>query len=437
LLLSATFTFLSPNIFRPSHLLVSKMLSGIFGFLTKRDVQKDLDGLKKMLEHFQSDNLIINEELLQTLVTLVNIHYKQRKIVLIGCHVMSNIALDEHHAIAMIQKGAAKALCKVLKKHEGDSRVVWKASSALWNLCRPQNIATHIPKQCADLVFNCLVNNATSSRATHTCLGALSNLALVCPNIFKKVMNIKNLQALRRIIQRYKAVSEICGHFGALVANMSVCAELAEACVSLEFVDLLISCLEQGNLKTDEAVKHVVAALHNLSDVAEFNSHLCLAEGVEILRQVQRDHEGEISDFVEGIFDLGGLPMHATTSLHVAVVCCHLPVIVQLLKKSVIDIEELDRQSKTALDLALASGIGETVELLIASGANISCDSADMLEEEQMRAMKRYVKRGKSHRFRSQNKMRSLVRDNAKLVNDMGTVVTSYIAGVDLLLVLQ
>lgn len=250
-------------------------------------------------------------------------------------------------------------------------------------------------------------------------------------------MTMQNLEALRSIIQRYKNVSEICGHFGALVANMSVCPELAEACVTLEFVGLLVSCLEGGNLKTDEAVKHIVAALHNLSDVNEFNTQLCLCTGVETLRQVQREHEGEIASFVEGIFDLGGLPVHATTSLHVAVVCCHLHVIVQLLKRTDMNIEECDRESKTALDIALSNEIGETVELLLASGAKLTESANEALEQEESRSMRRFVKRGKTHRFRSQNTMRSLVRDNAKLVNDMGTVVTSYIAGVDLLLVLQ
>jgi len=413
------------------------MLAGLFSFLSKHDVEKDLAGLKTILELLQNDNLHVDQELLQSLVQVIKLHYKHRRIVLLGCHIMSNIALDENHAVTMIHLHAAKTLCKVLKRFEKDARVVWKAASALWNLCRPVNIATHIPKHTVEIVFKCLTTNAVSSRATHTTLGALSNLALVCPESFKKCMTPANLQALRNIVVRYRTVSEICGHFGALVANMSVCTELAECCVQLGYVDLLIGLLSDGNLKSSEAVKHVVAALHNLSDINEFTAKLCLCQGVEVIRATQMEHaDGEISDFVEGIFDLGGLPTQALTSLHVAAVSCSIRVVISLLHED-IDIDVMDKDAKTAVNLAAEQGMGNIVELLVAIGAKFSPQSVLSLPVGDRQTMKKFVKRGKSHLFRSHSIMTSLVTQNTGLVKDIGRVIAEHLPGIDLLLVLQ
>lgn len=412
------------------------MLSAVFGFLSKHDPAKDLDGLKKILDLLQNDDLSVNQKLLESLVTIIKVHYKHRKIVLIGCHIMSNIALNENHAVSMIHLNAARVLCKVLKRHDKDSRVVWKAASALWNLCRPVNIATHIPKNTVELVFKCLLQNEKSSRATHTALGALSNLALVCPESFKKCMTVSNLQSLREVVIRYHSVSEICGHFGALVANMSVCTELAECCVTLDYVDILIKCLEDGHLKGTEAVKHVVAALHNLSDINDFTAKLCLSHGIEVLRRTQAEHaDGEIFDFVDGIFDLGALPNTALTSLHVAAVCCDIRVVVSILHDCDADI--IDKEGKTACDLAIEQVLGDITELLIAAGTKFSFQSFLNLPASDRRHMKRYLRRGKSHCFRSHQKMQSLITQKTNLVKDVAHVVTECIPGIELLTVLQ
>jgi hypothetical protein len=408
------------------------MMNSLFELFVKRDSAADLQGLKTILKMYQKDQLTVDDELLTMLITITKYHYADRKIILLACHIMSNIALEEDHAVSMVEQGAAKILCKVLKKNSDDSRIVWKATSALWNLCRPHNIGDYIPETCPALVFSCLVRNSNSSRATHTCLGALSNLALVCPESFKRCMTRPALRKLRSIIKRYKHANEICGHFGALVANMSVCAELAQDCVALDYIHLLVHCLRNGNIHAVEATKHIVAALHNLSDIDEFASRLCVSTGVEVLRTVQEHHEGEIHEFVEGIFELGGLPVSSQTSLHVASVCCDIPVIAQVLQTA--DIECVDADGKTALDLAVENACAEVVELLLGSGARLNESVFEDLEDSERRSIAKYVKRGKNLRVTSQNHLNQVVTGSSKMVCDCGSVVLDYLPGIDILL---
>merc|ERR1711939_408805 len=253
-----------------------------------------------------------------------------------------------------------------------------------------------------------------------------------------RCMTPLNLVKLRDIIERYHTISDICGHFGALVANMSVCTELADQCVKLGYVEILVQCLYEGHLKTAEAVKHVVAALHNLSDIENFTEKLCLCNGIEILRATQAKYaDGEISDFVDGVFDLGALPTSAMTSLHIASVCCDIGVVISLLHEPKTDTNILDKNGKSACDLAMEYALGEIVELLVATGAKFSEDVLHSLSPVDRKEMTRFVKRGKSHYFRSRRAMSSLITQNTNLVKDMAALVTESLPGIDLLLVLQ
>jgi len=248
-------------------------------------------------------------------------------------------------------------------------------------------------------------------------------------------MTRSNMRQLLTIIQRYKFASEICGHFGALVANMSVCAELAAACVEMGYIDVLVHCLKTADIDNEEANKHLVAALHNLSDINEFTPRLCLAYGVECLRNIQESFDGEIPEFVAGIFELGGLPTSCTTSLQVAAVCCDITVVVDILKNS--DIDAVTFDEKSACDLALENSCEDVVELLLGAGAQFNKNVFESLDEDTQIKMSRCVRRGNNLRVTSQNRMQAIVTRTSKMVCDVGQVVTEFIPGVELLLVME
>ena len=59
---------------------------------------------------------------------------------IIACHLISNISLQEEYAMYMIAKGIIKNLTFLLLQNQKHSKLVWKCTSALWNLCRPTGI---------------------------------------------------------------------------------------------------------------------------------------------------------------------------------------------------------------------------------------------------------------------------------------------------------
>ena len=89
-----------------------------------------------------------------------------------------------------------------------------------------------------------------------------------------------------------------------------------------------------------------------------------MCQGVETLRKIQSDFDGEIPEFVAGIFELGGLPDCCTTSLQVAAISCDVTIVADVtsihanfLSELLVtaDIEEKTFDDKSACDLALGN----------------------------------------------------------------------------------
>jgi len=408
-------------------------------FSSGRNAQKDTDNLSEILDSFQQGILDVDNILLDYIIDCARIYTNKRSIVLLCCHIISNLALDEHHASYMVTNHIMVHLNTIMIVHNQRHKVVWKCSSAIWNLCRPNDISMYIPDSTIESVLLALQNCCDNPKSTHTSLGALSNLALCKPDIFAQTFTEAKMEQLLKIVWRYKTSALINGHFGALVANMSVIGDIAFRCVKLGYVNVLIHCL---NFITEEdGIKHVTAALHNLSDVKKFPTYLCDCRGVEVLREIQEKHpEGEISTFIDGIFELAELPGSAVTSLHVAAARCHLTTVLTLLKRNM-DIETPDIQGYTAVDIALSHQNGEVVQFLIASGAQFNeqkFENNTTLTTNDKESMLRYVQKGSVIRARSIRKMNTtLLKYTPGLCEDLCNLVTSSVPGVDLLLVLQ
>jgi len=412
------------------------MITGLLNYFTPNTFENDFDFLKSTLDTLENDELECTHELLHQISRILKKHYKNRVLCILCSHIISCIALEETHASMLIECGAIKILCKVLKYHQHDGRVVWKSAPALWNLFRPQNISQHIPNDCAEIIFTCLVCNVTSSRAVDTTLGALSNLSLVRPELIQRIMTQDNLVRLKLIMRSYKNHDDICGHFGALVANMCVHPNLAKECIRFGYVHLLFSILKKGKIQSEESIRHIMAALHNLADVPHFTEIVCKVKGVELLTTFREKYE-ESSHFIQGVYELANFPFSATTSLHVASACCDIETVAYLLKNSDCDINELDLEGKTACDNAWLSESGSILELLVASGAEFNYKKCEKLEEKAQQKMRNHALRGKYHKKHAKKVLETLVKQNTCLIKDMGCVVTDFIPGPEKLLVLS
>lgn len=408
-------------------------------FTPKRNIREDMDTLTKILDDFQREQLIINENILDYIIECANFYADNKTLILVCCHIISNIALDENNATYMISNNIMKYLNSILLVHSSNHKVIWKCNSAVWNLCRPSDIQDFIPDELIENVFQALKNCCDNPKSVHTSFGALSNLALCKPNVFALIFDEEKMEMLLNIVWRFRTSPLISGHFGALVANMSVIGDIAFRCVKLNFVSVLINCVK--NIRDEEGIKHVTAALHNLSDVKKFPAYLCDCKGIEALRELQINHpDGEITAFIDGIFELANLPENATTSLHAAAACCEITTILTLLKRG-INVEKVDLENHTALDIALLNNNGEIAQLLIASGANINQELFEqevMIEANHKEEMLHFINKGKAIRNRSIHTMNKVLREtHPKLCSDICNIVTRSVPGVDLLLVLQ
>jgi len=412
------------------------MLRHLLNYIKGNNAEADLKIVKEILSQYQSKELEVTDELLHYLCNVSKIHKNESELLVIACHMISNLALNESHAMVMIEQGIIKTLAKILKCNKYRNKLVWKCTSALWNLCRPVGIEQHIPDYLPELIFECLVINEDFARAMHTCFGALSNLALVKPAELSAIMNQETVNIMLRIVWKYRFVENITGHFGAMVANISVVEEIAGLWVENDCVRILIECLKINESK--EGVKHLIAALHNISDVSLFTHNICDCKGIETLREIAKTHDHEIMDFINGIFELARMPVHATSSLQVAVCSLDLIIVVDLLKRhGDIDLKTLD--GKTALELALLHKNGPIAQLLLASGAKFDQNSyEDKNERCDVEEMLPFITKGKSIRFRSQRKFtKVMLKSRPKINADVCQLMTECIPGVDLLLVLQ
>lgn len=407
--------------------------TGLFGYLALESIQIILRNIHNA---HNKEQLKVDQELFHWILETLQSHTSHRKIVLVSCHIISNIALNSDHALSMIEMNAAIIVCDILKKYQSDSRVVWKAASALWNLCRPVTDNTFVPECAVEVVFNCMINNPFTSKSGYTTLGALANLALVRPDETRKCMTRANREKLALLMHENHTKTEICSSFGALVANMSVIRDLGEACIQEGYVELLVLCILQGELNHDEAKTHVIAALHNLSDLDGFASQLCLCNGVEILRAAQDAWEN-VCSLVDDIFQIAQISSNALTSLQAAVVSCDMFVLTNILHDPLCDVNAMDNEGKTACDIACEFGFDEKVNILVACGGSYDPTTLDDLSEIDYAEIADSIRIGKSLHKRSRKIMNSVLKKESRyLITDVSTVIIDFLSGIDMLKVL-
>jgi GGDEF domain-containing protein len=397
-----------------------------------KNIDADLAKLKTMQARSLMSTFEPSPQSMKTVAKLLKQYAREHAFAYMASHIISVIALDEENAIFLLELGVFKTLNSLLILHSKNPRVLVKACAAMWNLLGVSEAAEKVPKKCFMYLWSTIIRHQASTKVIHTALGALSNLALVAPSIMQLC-----LRTLMHIFRMHRTNTNICNHFGALVANLCVNWHVAEKCIRVGYVAVLLDILRVAN--DNEVFKHVLAALHNMSDATDFKTHFCLNQGIEIFARIQESADApEIHEYIEGIFEQASIPQTCTSSLHLAVVSCSIGVTVDILLKHNETMDILDREGNSACDLAMREGNCKVVELLVASGAQYRPDSfADIPDFLKKEDIAKSVKKGTKHRTKSHQMMKSLVTENTKMIKDMGQVVTDFIPGVEMLLMLQ
>lgn len=414
---------------------LKKYISGIF---KARVATEDEKMLKKCLEKVQNETFNPSEKELIEIVAMCKAHIHQRHIVLLVCHIISNLALNEQFALFLIQYKTAKYLQRILKVYLNDSKVVWKCTSAIWNLCRPnQHPADCIPWNLPYTVYQALILNANNSRTVHTCFGALSNLALVKAEVFGECIDEEKIRFMLETAWRYRRSKSITGHFAAMVANMAVITDIAQMCVNNGYIPLLVHTMK---LKQDEeSVKHAVAALHNLSDCESFVDCIVSCKGVEHLHTAKNhyDSSNDIYSFIDGIFELSSMPIDIQSSWFMAVGKADIMTVVKMLRGHA-DVN-VSINGKTALQVAAEANRGSVVELLLAAGAQEKSIENIQTEGTQLA---QFIKQGKTIRKESQATLTNCLKTSKtctenKVCTDVLSLVVDHVHGFDLLVTLD
>lgn len=407
-------------------------------FVSKKRINCELHHfyiITKSLEENQSESGVVNLQATKRVIRVLKALYRDERIALEGCRVVSMIALIENHSEFMASQGILNLLCKILKLHKDSPEIISKASAGIWNVLGTSD-NVQIPENCCDILFQLVHKKRRDLRVVHTIIGALSNISIA------SLPDVKRSCGARRLVQMKKIVSihsedEVYKHFGAFVANICVDELLCEKCILLGFVEFVITLIRRSS--DSIVLEYLLAGLHNLADDPKFVTNLCVCGGVEILRKLQNafrnQTECRIHAYITAIFQNGRFPPNATTGLHVAATHCSLRTMLRVLTRPATQIDAKDLQGKTACELAMQYGFGRQVKLLVACGAQLSPLSyADGFEQRVN--MRSIVKTGRKFRIASEKQMQDLINQNCILNLDMSIVIIGFLRGVELLMLL-
>lgn len=417
-------------------------LSNLSNFLTPtrkqewrkktRKTAQDLYWAQNLFRSIQKKDTHVSKSTLQSLIQILEQSGGDRRVALLVPHMISNLALVDTHATRLCSLGAIRCLFTLLEQHSEDNRVIWKTSSALWNLFSigGSEIKKFIPADAVKRLLRC-IKPKCGVRAAHTLFGALGNLVLIFPESFLTFMTVQKLEYIGKSVRGCQENS-IIAHYGALIANMGTNVELAKRCVEAGQVSVMISIFRENKANSRECRKHLCAALHNLSDVDGFVKMICKSEGIEVLHTLVEKLDADIARLIDATFDLAHIPRTATTSLQVATLRCDANVINKLMWKPNTEVNVPNSDGKTPCDLAIQREMGEIVEIMVAAGGEWTEEISALSS-----VIQKHLQNGLHHRAESKRKMGSLITGSTMLVHDMSGVVSSFISGVEMLTVLR
>lgn len=103
-----------------------------------------------------------------------------------GAKQFSNLAFNVDNVGTVLQFNGLTRLMKALKLHMDDWKLCWFGASAIWNMARPAEARLRVGSS-VDTLIEMLRIHQGREQVAHTCLGALSNLALEERNADKMI----------------------------------------------------------------------------------------------------------------------------------------------------------------------------------------------------------------------------------------------------------
>jgi len=388
-----------------------------------------LEAYKFLVDTVGLKNTNVEHRTMNKILEICKKYVKDEKLIHVGCHCISNLALMMENAMYLLTQNALVTLSMILKCHEYHSKIIWKAASAIWNLVRPSQIAAFIPDDLANLIFEVLKIHHHDSRVVYTCIGSLSNLAIALED-FCSVFVDHRINLIHVLAQKYgdRSESKIMTHIASLIANVAVDHDIAGKCAESGFVEIFLNkikdCVENGML-----VKHACAALHNMADTPKFLELFVSSEGLEVLNFCERNMmiEGEVAFYIDGIKQLAEIPDSCKHSIHVCAEKDMLSILLHLLEKT--DLHVKNQSNETCLDIAIRLENQKMIEFLVAAGSNMKQVCNNKENSETLKSIcnglrtRKYVK----------NEFNAILKNCTKLNSDVSNIISNFLPGIDLL----
>ena len=319
------------------------------------------------------------------ILSIMTTYSNQLNIQRVCCHTLSNIAMEAHLAIHIINKIGFKLIRKTLEKFITDAKVCWLGCSALWNLGRPPVNRQRIGRTGAKLLLKVLSIHHTKESVTNTTLGALSNLSL-SDEIKDYIASDKHVRVLLSTLSHYLGINNgpVLTSGVGLIANIAVSDSHVSTLLHNGALVVLLRILQKYNGGDDTLYRNTCAALNNIGTDDNYKSLMLKSGGVEIifdfLKQTSNEEYESLLNNCLIAMDSELDVKVPTTSFHLCGKYGELDIIKDIVKRNVhLNIDDKDGHGETCLDYAVLKKHFPVIEFLSKIGAKPNMNGPSFL----------------------------------------------------------
>lgn len=319
----------------------------------------------------------------------------------VSCHALSNLAMQVVVARLIVQKGGFQLIQKCLLRFEGDHKLCWLGSSAVWNLARPPANRSIIGVSGVKLMLKMLKLHRGKEKVTNTSIGALSNLSL-CDALKNMIAQQKYVELILSVLTEYaqkRSLSVMTSGAG-LVANLAVSDDHATLMVKKNAIRILLQLLNwRGDNVDDTLYRNTCAALNNMVTATDFLDHFLGNLGVEAVFSFLTQNQNDLyTNLLENcLINIEVDVNEVTTSFHLCALHGRLPVLQKLMiDYPFTDLDGVDSKTRTCLDYAIFGKHPDVAHFLSKCGAiKYQSNIGNLRDAEERKLIENAITNGK------------------------------------------
>ena len=320
----------------------------------------------------------------ERILCLMKFHGESLLVQRVGCHALSNLAMQTAIARHIVSRGGFAVIRSTLARFEGDHQLCWLGASAIWNLSRPPPNRSVIGEDGVGLMLEILRKYRGVEKVVNTSVGALSNLSL-CHSLKGVIAREQNMDLILSVLAQYVgdgaepgSVSVMASGTG-LMNNLAVNDDFATMLVRKDAVRMLLEILKwDKEAAKDTLHRNACSALNNLIDARHFLDSFLEHRALEVIQSFldrassENDDNALCANLLQNcLMEIEVDPLHRdTTSFHLCADRGNLHVLKRLIAEHPYhDLDAVDSEGSTCLDHAVRGKYLEIIVFLSKCGA--------------------------------------------------------------------